>query len=99
MIGLRGGNMDDKYLRLYEAFLSCESAEDVRDFLDDVCTYNEIDAMADRFWVARLLSLGYTYEQIEKMTSISSATISRVSRCLVKGSGGYINVLNKTKTE
>lgn len=91
--------MDDKYLRLYEAFLSCESADEVRVFLDDVCTYNEIEAMADRFWVAQLLSLGYTYEQIEKMTSISSATISRVNRCLIKGSGGYNNVLNKTKTK
>jgi TrpR-related protein YerC/YecD len=52
--------------------------------------------MADRFWVATLLSQGNTYEQIEKISSISSATISRVNRCLIKGSGGYRRVLEKS---
>lgn len=88
--------MDDKYLNLYEAFLKCDNPSEIRDFLEDVCTYNEIDAMADRFWVATLLSQGNTYEQIEKITSISSATISRVNRCLIKGSGGYRMVLEKS---
>jgi TrpR-related protein YerC/YecD len=88
--------MDDKYLNLYKAFLSCDNPDDIRDFLEDVCTYNEIDAMADRFWVAVLLSQGHTYEHIEKVTTISSATISRVNRCLIKGSGGYRKVLAKT---
>lgn len=87
--------MDDKYLNLYKAFLSCDNPDDIRDFLEDVCTYNEIDAMADRFWVAVLLSQGHTYEHIEKVTTISSATISRVNRCLIKGSGGYRKVLAK----
>ncbi|MDO9591947.1 MAG: YerC/YecD family TrpR-related protein [Erysipelotrichaceae bacterium] len=88
--------MDDKYFRLYEAFLTCESLDDIRIFLEDVCTYKEIEAMADRLLVARLLLAGHTYEHIEKMTSISSATISRVNRCLIKGNGGYRNVLEKT---
>jgi len=87
--------MDDKYLNLYKAFLKCETTDDIRIFLEDVCTYNEIDAMADRFWVAVLLSQGHTYEHIEKETSISSATISRVNRCLIKGSGGYRKILSK----
>ncbi|PKM65077.1 MAG: hypothetical protein CVU94_09315 [Firmicutes bacterium HGW-Firmicutes-19] len=91
--------MDDKYLMLYEAFLTCESQDEIRVFLEDVCTYKEIEAMADRLWVARLLSAGYTYEHIEKMTSISSATISRVNRCLIKGNGGYRNVLEKSGTK
>lgn len=95
MIVLRGNNMDDKYVKLYEAFLKCETEEEIRLFLEDVCTYNEIDAMADRFWVAELLAQGYTYDQIEKLTSISSATISRVNRCLIKGSGGYRLILAK----
>lgn len=88
--------MDDKYLRLYEAFLTCESLDEIRIFLEDVCTYKEIEAMTDRLSVARLLLAGYTYEHIEKMTSISSATISRVNRCLIKGNGGYRNVLEKS---
>lgn len=87
--------MDKKYLDLYNAFLKCDNPDDIRDFLDDVCTYNEIEAMADRFWVATLLSQGHTYEHIEKVTSISSATISRVNRCLIKGSGGYKKILSK----
>jgi TrpR-related protein YerC/YecD len=95
MIVLRGKNMDDKYLNLYKAFLKCDTTDDIRDFLEDVCTYNEIDAMADRFWVAVLLSQGQTYEHIEKITSISSATISRVNRCLIKGSGGYRRILSR----
>lgn len=95
MIVLRGSKMDDKYVKLYEAFLKCDTEDEIRVFLEDVCTYNEIDAMADRFWVADLLSQGYTYEYIEKITTISSATISRVNRCLIKGSGGYRNILAK----
>lgn len=87
--------MNDKQLRLYEAFISCKTIEDVRDFLDDVCTYKEIDDMADRLWVAELLSQGHTYEFIEKNTSVSSATISRVNRALIKGSG-YKKVLHLT---
>lgn len=89
--------MDDKYLNLYKAFLECNTPNEIRDFLDDVCTYNEIEAMADRFWVATLLSEGHTYEHIEKVTSISSATISRVNRCLIKGSGGYRKILSMEK--
>lgn len=88
--------MDDKYVKLYKAFLKCDTEVEIRVFLEDVCTYNEIDAMADRLWVADLLSQGYTYEYIEKVTTISSATISRVNRCLIKGGGGYRNVLAKT---
>jgi TrpR-related protein YerC/YecD len=99
MIRTRGGNMDDKYQNLYKAFLICDDPDEIRDFLEDVCTYKEIDAMADRFWVASLLSQGHTYEQIEKATTISSATISRVNRCLIKGSGGYRKVLKKSNIE
>jgi TrpR-related protein YerC/YecD len=91
--------MDDKYQNLFNAFLKCEDANEIKDFLEDVCTYKEIDAMSDRFWVASLLSQGHTYEQIEKATSISSATISRVNRCLIKGNGGYRKVLKKSNIE
>ncbi len=91
--------MNDKYINLFEAFLKCDDPNEIRDFLEDVCTYNEIDAMADRFWVATLLSQGNTYEQIERVTTISSATISRVNRCLIKGSGGYRKILAKTSVK
>ena len=85
--------MNDKNKRLFEAFLSCETIDDISEFLDDICTYTEIEAMADRLWVATLLSKGHTYEYIEGKTSISSATISRVNRSLIKGTG-YKRVLS-----
>ena len=74
---------------LYETFLACETADDVKALLDDLCTYTEAEQMAQRAKAAQLLKAGKTYAEVIAATNISSATLSRVSRCVRHGSGGY----------
>ena len=74
---------------LYAAMLKCETAEDVEMLLADLCTFKEVDQMAQRLAAAKMLKEGKTYAEIIEETDISSATLSRVSRCVQRGSGGY----------
>ena len=80
---------------LYEAIVSLESPEECAHFLDDLCTIQEIDALSQRWAVARMLSAGETYQTVLKATGASSTTISRVNRCLQFGAGGYRGMLAK----
>jgi TrpR-related protein YerC/YecD len=82
---------------LFETILSLQSLDECYTFFDDLCTIGEITDMRDRLEVATLLMNGKTYEQIEQLTHMSSATISRVNRCLQHGDGGYRNVIQKAK--
>ena len=75
----------EKYL--YRVLVSLESVEDCRALLEDLCTRKEVEQMAQRIRAARLLKEGKTYQQVIAETDISSATLSRVSRCLQYGSG------------
>jgi len=84
--------------RLCLALLTLRSIEECYRFLEDLCTINEIKALAARFEVARLLSAGKTYEEIERATGASSATISRVRRFLEYGADGYKTALRRLKT-
>ena len=70
--------------------------EDCRNLFDDLCTYKELEQMVQRIEAAKLLLEGKTYEEIIALTDISSATLSRVSKC-VKYGKGYKSVLNETK--
>lgn len=72
---------------LYEAILKLESVEDCQAFFEDVCTYRELEQMAQRVTAAKLLLKGETYETVIKETDISSATLSRVSKCVKYGKG------------
>ena len=72
---------------LCELMLSFETVKDFKDFFDDLCTYKEIEQFAQRYMAARLLLEGKTYEQVIKEVDISSATLSRVSRCVKYGKG------------
>lgn len=72
---------------LFQSILKLKSIDDCYDFFDDLCTYKEIDAMAQRVEAAKLLMEKQTYEQIISRTNISSATLSRVSRCVRFGKG------------
>ena len=72
---------------LYEFFASLKSAEDFEKVFIDLCTNSEIEAMAQRLKAAKLLMKGETYEQIIAKTDISSATLSRVSKCVKYGVG------------
>ncbi|MBO4594937.1 MAG: TrpR-related protein YerC/YecD [Clostridia bacterium] len=72
---------------LYELLLKIKTVEDLELFLNDLCTYKELDSMAQRLKAAKLLTENKTYAQIIEQTDISSATLSRVSRCLKYGEG------------
>ncbi|MBQ7364134.1 MAG: hypothetical protein IJW46_00895 [Clostridia bacterium] len=80
---------------LIKALLSLETEEECRAFLNDLCTIREISDMSQRYEVAELLKEGKNYQDISKKTGASTATISRVNRALVYGSGGYRTVLAK----
>jgi TrpR-related protein YerC/YecD len=79
--------------QLFEAILTLRTVEECYRFFDDLCTVNEIHSLAQRLEVARMLRKGYTYSQIEMETGASTATISRVKRCLNYGNDGYEMVL------
>ena len=88
---------DPAHEALFDAILSLTTKDECYAFFEDLCTIKEVQDMADRLEVARLLLEGLTYEQIEKQTGMSSATISRVNRCIQYGPGGYKHVLTKNK--
>lgn len=81
--------------RLFEVILGLGNVEDCYNFFEDICTINELQDMAQRMDVAILLDKGKNYQEIAKEVSVSTATISRVSRCLNYGSGGYKAALAK----
>lgn len=80
---------------LFEAMLSLKSIDECKNFFDDLCTHKEISDMSQRLLVAKLLQQGVKYLEISERTGASSATISRVARCLLDQNSGYIKVLNK----
>ena len=80
---------------LFRAILLLEDEEDCYRFFEDVCTVNEIHAIAQRLQVAKLLSEDKTYSEIEAVTKASTATISRINKCLVYGADGYQRVLER----
>ena len=81
--------------RLFQAFLSLKDVEDCYTFFQDLCTMKELGDMAQRLEAACLLLEGKTYDQISKQVEISTATISRINRCIQYGAGGYQEVLER----
>ena len=80
---------------LYGALARVNSGGDMEFVLEDLCTYKEVEQMAQRLKAAELLIDGKTYSEVITATSISSATLSRVSKCVQKGNGGYKKLLSK----
>lgn len=78
---------------LYKAILSIKTLEDADNFFTDLCTYQEIEQMSQRVRAAKLLIEGNTYQQVIEKTDISSATLSRVSKCIQHGAGGYTKII------
>lgn len=72
---------------LYQAFIALDSEEACTQLLEDLCTRKEVEQMAQRLRAAKLLMEGKTYTQVIEQTNISSATLSRVSRCVQYGEG------------
>ena len=82
---------------LFDAIVSLETREECYDFFEDLCTVKEISDMAQRLEAAKLLLDGSTYEQIVKTVEISTATISRINRCIQYGTGGYRQTIEKVR--
>jgi TrpR-related protein YerC/YecD len=80
---------------LSEALCQVETAEEVRLFLEDLCTPAELESMVDRWRVAQLLEQGLSYREIHELTQVSVTTIGRVARFMEMGSGGYRTVLDR----
>ena len=90
---LKSEQMDN----LFRAILQLQSEEECYNFFEDICTINELHSIAQRWEVARLLDQNVTYNEIAQQTGASTATISRVNRCLNYGAGGYRAVLERLK--
>ncbi|MDP9727988.1 YerC/YecD family TrpR-related protein [Alicyclobacillus tolerans] len=90
----------DKHVdKLFQAVLSLETMDECYAFFEDLCTIGEIKSLAQRLAVAEMLQQGLTYHQIEAETGASTATISRVKRCLYYGADGYVTVLKRLQQE
>ncbi len=94
--------MDNDRLKeqFYKAVLSLGTEEECDAFFSDLCTIKELIDLPLRLEVARMLKSGLNYQEITEKTGVSSATISRVNRCLVYGKeGGYRSVLSALEDE
>ena len=81
--------------KLYEAFTLINTAEEAKEFLTDLCTPAEIDAMTGRFRVVPLIKQGKSYQKIHAETGVSITTIGRVARFLTLGEGGYNKIYER----
>ena len=81
--------------QLCEAVLVLENVEECYQFFEDICTISELKALSQRLEVARMLGDGHTYDDIVERTGASTATISRVKRCLNYGADGYKIVIDR----
>jgi TrpR-related protein YerC/YecD len=90
---IRNGATD----RLFETLLRLDSVEECYELFEDLCTIKELQDMAQRLEVANLLDEGMKYQEVAARTGVSSATISRVNKCLLYGAGGYRRAIEKRK--
>lgn len=79
---------------LFAAVLKLKTVDECRRFFEDVCTIKELEAISQRLEVAALLKAGNNYQEVSKRSGASTATISRVNKCLLYGKGGYSLVLD-----
>ena len=85
--------------RVFKAILSLKSLDECYSFFEDACTIKEIIEISQRFEVARMLSEKKSYQAINEKTGVSSATIGRVNRCLIYGTGGYKMAISRLNEE
>ena len=85
---------DEKMDLLFRAILSLETLDECYNFFEDLCTVPELQEMSRRLYAAKLLSENCIYTDIAERTGLSTATISRVNRCLKYSSEGYLKVLD-----
>lgn len=89
----------DSVDRLFDAILTLKDRDECYAFFDDICTIKEITDMAQRLDTAFLVDEGISYQKISDRIGVSTATISRVSRCLNYGAGGYRMIIDRMKEE
>lgn len=87
----------DSLDHLFDTVLELKTREDCYAFFEDLCTIKEMKDLSSRLEVAFLLDSGMNYQQIADSTGVSTATISRVKKCLEYGSGGYRNAIDREK--
>lgn len=85
----------NKTKSLYNAMLSIENVDECKEFFEDIFTVKELQDISQRFEVAMMLDKGKSYNEISECTGASTATISRVNRCLVYGNGGYKTIISR----
>lgn len=93
--GMNSKIRDENTDRLFKAILELKNIEECYNFFEDICTVSEIKALAQRLEVAGMLQEGRTYTEISEKTGASTATISRVNRCLNYGADGYRMILDR----
>ena len=81
--------------KLYKTLAVFDDPQDIKDLLFDLCTSREVEELAQRLQVARMLNDGMSYLSIQEETGASAATVARVSKFLNKGAGGYHKALDK----
>ena len=91
---MENADKQQRLAELYRLIADIHDPEDIQALFDDLCTRKEVENMAERVFAARLLLEGNTYNQVMAKADISSATLSRVSRCVQYGSG-YSRLLKK----
>jgi TrpR-related protein YerC/YecD len=83
--------------QLFEAILTLKTVDECYKFFEDVCTVKEIKEISQRLKAAKMLKNGENYAVVGKETGMSTATISRVNKCLEYGTGGYDMVFERTE--
>jgi len=84
---------------LFNAVLALRDKKECRKFFDDICTPAEIEAMVDRWQVAKLLVQDIPYRTISERTNVSLATVTRVARCLFNENSGYKMIIERMNSE
>lgn len=92
---IRGPQTD----QLFKAILELKNLDECYQLFDDLCTISEIQSLAQRLEVEKMLTAKKTYDMIQNETGASTATISRIRRCVDYGSGGYGNIIDRLSTE
>ena len=90
---------DHLHDQLFRAILELKSVDECYEFFEDICTIQEMKAISARLEVARMLKAGDIYEDIVQKTGASTATISRINRCIQYGTGGYQSVIEKVSAQ
>lgn len=88
---------DEKIDYLFKAILTLANEDECYSFFEDLCTVSELQEMSKRLYAAKLLRDNHIYNDIAEQTGLSTATISRVNRCLKYGNDGYMNVLDRVE--